>query len=119
MVGQRRNSTWAEPAFLEQIERFLAMYDRLLALFGAAAGRQGHINLEGALEMSGVIASLSRMTDLRLAELNADNVDATIGLELRPGQGRFVAPVVRSLAEAYVHPTAWPRRRHSAAGSGG
>ena len=49
------------------------------------------------------------MTDLRLAELTPDNIDAAIGLELRPGQERFVAPVVRSIAEAYVHPTAWPR----------
>ena len=49
------------------------------------------------------------MTRLRLAQLTADNVDAAIGLELRPGQERFVAPVVRSIAEAYVHPTAWPR----------
>jgi diamine N-acetyltransferase len=56
-----------------------------------------------------VAPSLRYMADLRLAELTADNIDAAIGLELRPGQDRFVAPVVRSLAEAYVHPTAWPR----------
>ena len=49
------------------------------------------------------------MTNLRLAELTPDNIDAAIGLELRPGQERFVAPVVRSIAEAYVHSTAWPR----------
>jgi diamine N-acetyltransferase len=49
------------------------------------------------------------MTHLRLGELTAGNVDAAIRLELRPGQERFVAPVVRSIAEAYVHPTAWPR----------
>jgi len=44
-----------------------------------------------------------------LAELSAGNIDAAVGLQLRPGQERFVAPVVRSIAEAYVHPTAWPR----------
>ena len=49
------------------------------------------------------------MTHLRLAELTPDNIEAAIGLELRPGQERFVAPVVHSIAEAYVHPTAWPR----------
>lgn len=59
--------------------------------------------------MSEVIHSLGVVTHLRLAELTADNVDAAIDLELRPGQERFVAPVVRSIAEAYVHPTAWPR----------
>jgi diamine N-acetyltransferase len=56
-----------------------------------------------------VVSSLSCVADLRLAELTGDNIDAAIGLELRPGQERFVAPVVRSIAEAYVHPTAWPR----------
>jgi diamine N-acetyltransferase len=61
------------------------------------------------VEVSEVFPSLSLVTHLRLAELTADNVDAAIGLELRPGQERFVAPVVRSIAEAYVHPTAWPR----------
>jgi len=49
------------------------------------------------------------MTDLRLAELTADNIGAAIGLTLRPGQEKFVAPVVQSIAEAYVTPTAWPR----------
>lgn len=56
-----------------------------------------------------VVSSLGCMADLRLAELTEDDIDAAIGLELRPGQERFVAPVVRSIAEAYVHPTAWPR----------
>src|SRR5215207_9660525 len=49
------------------------------------------------------------MTQLRLAELTAGNIEAAIGLQLRPGQERFVAPVVHSIALAYVHPTAWPR----------
>jgi diamine N-acetyltransferase len=49
------------------------------------------------------------MVGLRIAELTPDNIGAAIGLELRPGQDRFVAPVVHSIAEAYVHPTAWPR----------
>jgi diamine N-acetyltransferase len=61
------------------------------------------------LGASEVLSSLRCVTHLRLAELTADNIDAAIGLELRPGQERFVAPVVRSIAEAYVHPTAWPR----------
>jgi diamine N-acetyltransferase len=56
-----------------------------------------------------VAPSLGRVASFRLAELTEDNIDAAIGLELRPGQERFVAPVVRSIAEAYVHPTAWPR----------
>jgi diamine N-acetyltransferase len=59
--------------------------------------------------MSAVVRSLRGVANLRLAELTEDNIDAAIGLELRPGQERFVAPVVRSIAEAYVHPTAWPR----------
>jgi diamine N-acetyltransferase len=49
------------------------------------------------------------MTDLRLAELSPDNLGAAVGLTLKPGQEGFVAPVVQSIAEAYVTPTAWPR----------
>ena len=59
--------------------------------------------------MSVVVPTLGVVTELRLAELTADNVDAAIDLQLRPGQERFVAPVVHSIAQAYVHPTAWPR----------
>ncbi|MFE7776605.1 GNAT family N-acetyltransferase [Streptomyces sp. NPDC057445] len=49
-------------------------------------------------------------TVLRLAKITPDNFDAAIGLKVRPDQEHLVAPVVKSLAEAYVHPeTAWPR----------
>lgn len=49
-------------------------------------------------------------TALRLAEITADNLDAALDLRVRPDQEQFVAPVVRSLAEAYVHQgKAWPR----------
>lgn len=46
---------------------------------------------------------------LRLAELTADLLPAVTRFPLAPGQERFVAPVVESVAEAYVTPTAWPR----------
>ncbi len=49
------------------------------------------------------------MADLRLAELTPDTIDAAVGLTLRPGQEKFVAPVAHSIAQAYVTPTAWPR----------
>jgi diamine N-acetyltransferase len=43
---------------------------------------------------------------LRLAELTAANLQAACGLEVKPEQRQFVAPVV----ESYVHyATAWPR----------
>lgn len=49
-------------------------------------------------------------TTPRLQRITPDNFDAAIGLEVRPDQEHLVAPVVKSLAEAYVHPaTAWPR----------
>ncbi len=49
-------------------------------------------------------------TALRLEKITADNFDAAIGLKVRPDQEHLVAPVVKSLAEAYVYPgTAWPR----------
>lgn len=49
------------------------------------------------------------MANLTLAELTPDNLAAAVGLTLQPGQEGFVAPVVQSIAEAYVTPTAWPR----------
>lgn len=49
-------------------------------------------------------------TTLRLAEITAAHLDVALGLRVRPDQEHLVAPVVKSLAEAYVHPgTAWPR----------
>lgn len=49
------------------------------------------------------------MSTLRLHEVSPDNLPALTDMALRPGQDRFVAPVVHSIAEAYVNPTAWPR----------
>jgi len=47
---------------------------------------------------------------LRLVQLTPDNVDAACRIDVRPDQQKFVAPVVDSLAQAYVHyGTAWPR----------
>jgi diamine N-acetyltransferase len=47
---------------------------------------------------------------LRLAELTPDNVRAACDIEVKPEQQKFVAPVVDSLAQAYVHySTVWPR----------
>jgi diamine N-acetyltransferase len=49
------------------------------------------------------------MTNLKLAELTPGNVGPAMKMPLKPGQEKFVAPVSVSIAEAYVHPTAWPR----------
>lgn len=47
---------------------------------------------------------------LRLEKVTPDNVLDACRLKVAPEQERFVAPVARSLAEAYVQPeTAWPR----------
>ncbi|MFJ9417681.1 GNAT family N-acetyltransferase [Streptomyces sp. NPDC101227] len=49
-------------------------------------------------------------TAFRLERITPDNFDIAIGLKVRSDQGHLVAPVVKSLAEAYVHPgIAWPR----------
>ncbi|MFB9673900.1 GNAT family N-acetyltransferase [Streptosporangium vulgare] len=46
----------------------------------------------------------------RLEKVTPDNVEAACGLRIRPDQEGLVAPVARSLAEAYVQPEiAWPR----------
>ncbi|MER7404038.1 GNAT family N-acetyltransferase [Streptomyces sp. NPDC000070] len=49
-------------------------------------------------------------TEPHLEEITTGNLDAALGIRVRPDQDHAVAPVVKSLAEAYVHPgTAWPR----------
>ncbi|MEU6990255.1 GNAT family N-acetyltransferase [Streptomyces sp. NPDC046465] len=49
-------------------------------------------------------------TSLQLREVTPDTFESAIGLRVRPDQEHLVAPVVKSLAEAYVHPgVAWPR----------
>lgn len=49
-------------------------------------------------------------SSLRLKKVTPKNIDAACGLAVHPKQERFVAPAVRSLADAYVHrKTAWPR----------
>lgn len=49
------------------------------------------------------------MAEFHLAELTPDNLGAAIGVRVSESQTRFVAPVINSIAEAYVNPTAWPR----------
>ncbi|MEU4083978.1 GNAT family N-acetyltransferase [Streptomyces aureus] len=45
-----------------------------------------------------------------LQEITASNLDTAVALRVRPDQEHLVDPVVKSLAEAYVHPgVAWPR----------
>ncbi|MHA7283112.1 GNAT family N-acetyltransferase [Arthrobacter sp. TMS2-4] len=46
---------------------------------------------------------------MELASLTPENLGKAVGITLRPEQEAFVAPVVQSIAEAYVTPTAWPR----------
>lgn len=47
---------------------------------------------------------------MRLETITPDNYEAALGLSVRPDQEDLVAPVVKSLAEAYVFPEhAWPR----------
>ncbi|MGW9451093.1 GNAT family N-acetyltransferase [Streptomyces sp. NPDC055632] len=49
-------------------------------------------------------------TSLRLEQVTPATVDAALDLRVHPHQERNVAPVVRSLAEAYVFgEAAWPR----------
>ncbi|CAL9309519.1 GNAT family N-acetyltransferase [Streptomyces olindensis] len=49
-------------------------------------------------------------TGPRLEEITPANLEAALGIRVRPDQEHAVAPVVKSLAEAYVHPgVAWPR----------
>jgi diamine N-acetyltransferase len=46
---------------------------------------------------------------LTLEPLGPHNISAAVRIEPHRGQKRFVASVAESVAEAYVHPAAWPR----------
>ncbi|NRQ31598.1 GNAT family N-acetyltransferase [Nonomuraea sp. NN258] len=47
---------------------------------------------------------------LRLAPVTPANIETALAIKVRPDQERLVAPVAKSLAEAYVYPqVAWPR----------
>ncbi|MFJ7250585.1 GNAT family N-acetyltransferase [Kitasatospora sp. NPDC098652] len=47
---------------------------------------------------------------ISLARLTPENIDAALALRVRPDQEGLVAPVAKSLAEAYVYgDAAWPR----------
>ncbi|MGX6605230.1 GNAT family N-acetyltransferase [Micromonosporaceae bacterium Da 78-11] len=47
---------------------------------------------------------------MRLVELAPENFEAAVALSVRPEQDDLVAPVVKSIAEAYIYPRhAWPR----------
>ncbi|MGW6942698.1 GNAT family N-acetyltransferase [Streptomyces xanthophaeus] len=49
-------------------------------------------------------------TSPRLVPVTADNFDAVCAVRVHPRQEHLVSPVVKSLAEAYVHgEAAWPR----------
>ena len=45
----------------------------------------------------------------RLVELDSENLPAVIAIPPAVGEKAYVAPVLHSIAEAYVTPTAWPR----------
>ncbi|MFJ9376198.1 GNAT family N-acetyltransferase [Streptomyces sp. NPDC101455] len=46
----------------------------------------------------------------RLEEITPNNFEAAVGIRVRPDQEFAVSPVMKSLAQAYVHQgTAWPR----------
>lgn len=47
--------------------------------------------------------------ELRLIPLTADNLPDAVRIPPAVGEQAYVAPVVFSIAEAYVTPTAWPR----------
>ncbi|MFH9572026.1 GNAT family N-acetyltransferase [Streptomyces sp. NPDC017454] len=53
---------------------------------------------------------MTTSTTPRLEEITPANFDAAVGIRVRPEQEFAVSPVMKSLAEAYLHPgVAWPR----------
>lgn len=54
-------------------------------------------------------AGLTKESRVSLREITADNVRIVSLLDVAEGQRHLVAPNAFSLAQAYVHPEAWPR----------
>lgn len=53
---------------------------------------------------------MTTSTGLRLEPITPANIEAALAIRVRPEQEFAVSPVVKSLAEAYVHgEKAWPR----------
>ncbi len=52
---------------------------------------------------------ITRESRISLCAITAKNVRAVCELTVGPGQNGLVAPNAVSVAEAYVHPEAWPR----------
>ncbi|WP_107448908.1 GNAT family N-acetyltransferase [Streptomyces sp. P3] len=66
---------------------------------------------DGSDGSAGPDGSAATASGLRLAEITPANFAAATGISVRPDQEFAVSPVMKSLAEAYVHPpgVAWPR----------
>ncbi|MCQ9184520.1 GNAT family N-acetyltransferase [Streptomyces sp. IBSBF 2953] len=60
---------------------------------------------------AGAAEATTASSPLRLVEITPRNFDAATGIRVHPDQEFAVCPVMKSLAEAYVHPpgVAWPR----------
>jgi hydroxyquinol 1,2-dioxygenase len=78
---------------------------------GEAVGGREPADLAGEGRTAGTAAGQAgAAAGLRLATVTRENVRAACALEIRPEQQGTVAPVARSLAEAYaVGDVAWPR----------
>jgi diamine N-acetyltransferase len=67
--------------------------------------------MTGMTGMTGAAGGTAAGSDVRLVEITPRNFEAATAIRVHPDQEFAVSPVMKSLAEAYVHPpgVAWPR----------
>lgn len=90
----QRASGMTDEALDADARTVLADLERLRAVLEASSGRQ---------------PSERPAPRLRLEPVTEANLPAVVGICVAPEQEPFVAPVVESLAQAFVTPTAWAR----------
>ncbi len=94
-------------SLIEVSERGAQVLGPIAAELAYGEGLQAHARA-AELRLGGVPAAARSIAAFNVREVNADNAEALMALDVTAGQRRFVAPVVRSLAQAAYEPAGRP-----------
>jgi histidinol dehydrogenase len=94
-------------SLIEVSERGAQVLGPIAAELAYGEGLQAHARA-AELRLGGVPAAARLIAAFNVREVNGDNAEALMALDVAVGQRRFVAPVVRSLAQAAYEPASRP-----------
>ncbi len=94
-------------SLIEVSERGAQVLGPIAAELAYGEGLQAHARA-AELRLVGMPAAARAVSAFDVREVNGDNAEALMALDVAAGQRRFVAPVVRSLAQAAYEPAARP-----------